>query len=82
VASPQQAQEVHAAIRKWLKEKISPEVSSKTRIIYGGSVNGANSAKLAKKEDIDGFLVRGALLKEATFVTICNAVTAMKAVAT
>jgi triosephosphate isomerase len=78
VASPQQAQEVHAAIRKWLKEKISPEVSSKTRIIYGGSVNGANSAELATQEDIDGFLVGGASLKGPEFATICNAVTAKK----
>jgi triosephosphate isomerase len=81
VASPQQAQEVHAAIRGWLNDKISPEVASATRIIYGGSVNGANSAELAKKEDIDGFLVGGASLKGAEFVTICNAVTAKKAVA-
>lgn len=81
VASPQQAQEVHAAIRQWLSDKISPEVSSATRIIYGGSVNGANSAELAKKEDIDGFLVGGASLKGAEFATICNAVTAKKVAA-
>jgi triosephosphate isomerase len=81
VASPQQAQEVHAAIRQWLKEKISPEVSSKTRIIYGGSVNGANSAELATQEDIDGFLVGGAALKGPEFATICNAVTAKKVAA-
>jgi triosephosphate isomerase len=81
VATPQQAQEVHAAIRGWLSEKISPEVASATRIIYGGSVNGANSGELAKQEDIDGFLVGGASLKGAEFATICNAVTAKKAVA-
>jgi triosephosphate isomerase len=81
VATPQQAQEVHAAIRQWLKEKISPEVSSKTRIIYGGSVNGANSAELATQEDIDGFLVGGASLKGPEFATICNAVTAKKVTA-
>jgi triosephosphate isomerase len=81
VASPQQAQEVHAAIRQWLKEKVSEEVSSKTRIIYGGSVNGANSAELATQADIDGFLVGGASLKGPEFATICNAVTAKKAAA-
>ncbi|KAG0606303.1 hypothetical protein M758_9G130500 [Ceratodon purpureus] len=81
VASPQQAQEVHAAIRGWLSDKISPEVAAATRIIYGGSVNGANSGELAKKEDIDGFLVGGASLKGPEFVTICNAVTAKKSVA-
>lgn len=78
VASPQQAQEVHSAIRSWLSDKISPEVSSATRIVYGGSVNGANSAELAKQEDIDGFLVGGASLKGPEFATICNAVTAKK----
>ena len=36
VASPQQAQEVHAAIRKWLGENVSAEAASSTRIIYGG----------------------------------------------
>ena len=37
VASPEQAQEVHAAVRDWLKKNVSPEVASKTRIIYGGN---------------------------------------------
>jgi triosephosphate isomerase (TIM) len=36
VATPQQAQEVHAAVRDWLKTNVSPEVASVTRIIYGG----------------------------------------------
>lgn len=81
VASPQQAQEVHAAIRKWLTEKLSPEISQSTRIIYGGSANAANSGDLAKQEDIDGFLVGGAALKGADFATICNAVTSKKKVA-
>lgn len=38
VATPQQAQEVHAALRDWLKNNVSAEVASKTRIIYGGSL--------------------------------------------
>ncbi|KAL5985988.1 hypothetical protein ACLOJK_027978 [Asimina triloba] len=63
VATPQQAQEVHVAVRNWLKKNVSAEVASKTRIIYGGSVNGSNCADLAKQEDIDGFLVGGASLK-------------------
>lgn len=37
VATPQQAQEVHVAVRDWLKNNVSAEVASKTRIIYGGS---------------------------------------------
>lgn len=36
MATPQQAQEVHVAVRDWLKKNVSDEVASKTRIIYGG----------------------------------------------
>ncbi|KAJ9193029.1 hypothetical protein DTO166G4_8215 [Paecilomyces variotii] len=72
VATTEQAQEVHAAIRKWLAEKISPEVSENTRIIYGGSVSEKNCRELAKQADVDGFLVGGASLKPA-FVDIINA---------
>ncbi|KAL5706516.1 triose-phosphate isomerase [Ranunculus cassubicifolius] len=81
VASPEQAQEVHAAVRNWIKENVSAEVASKTRIIYGGSVNGSNCAELAKKEDIDGFLVGGASLKGPEFATIVNSVTSKKVAA-
>lgn len=81
VASPQQAQEVHLAVRDWLKKNISPEVASATRIIYGGSVNGGNCAELAKQEDIDGFLVGGASLKGPEFATIINSVTSKKVTA-
>lgn len=72
VATTQQAQEVHAAIRKWLAEAISPEVSEATRVIYGGSVSEKNCRDLAKEHDVDGFLVGGASLKPA-FVDIINA---------
>lgn len=61
----QQAQEVHAAIRHWLKEKVSPEASEATRILYGGSVTDKNSKDLATQPDVDGFLVGGASLKPA-----------------
>lgn len=81
VATPQQAQEVHVAVRDWLKNNVSAEVASKTRIIYGGSVNGGNSTELAKQEDIDGFLVGGASLKGPEFATIVNSVTAKKVAA-
>eukprot|EP00475_Leptophrys_vorax_P021613 TRINITY_DN2935_c0_g2_i1.p1 TRINITY_DN2935_c0_g2~~TRINITY_DN2935_c0_g2_i1.p1 ORF type:complete len:189 (-),score=18.60 TRINITY_DN2935_c0_g2_i1:229-750(-) len=79
VASPEQAQEVHAAIRKWLRDNVSADVASKTRIIYGGSVSPANCATLAGEEDIDGFLVGGASLKGPDFATICNSVTSKAA---
>ena len=72
VATTEQAQDVHAAIRKFLKSAVSEEAASKTRIIYGGSVSEKNCGELAKAEDIDGFLVGGASLKPA-FVDIINA---------
>ena len=70
VASPEQAQEVHAFLRDWLAKEVSPEVGAATRIIYGGSVNPGNCEDLAVKEDIDGFLVGGASLKAGDFATI------------
>lgn len=72
VATTEQAQEVHAAIREWLKKDVSAEASDKTRILYGGSVSEKNCKDLAKQPDIDGFLVGGASLKPA-FVDIINA---------
>lgn len=71
-ATPDQAQEVHQQLREWLTKNVSAEVSASTRIIYGGSVTGANSQELARKPDIDGFLVGGASLKPE-FVQIANA---------
>lgn len=71
-ATPAQAQEVHKQLRAWLAQNVSAQVAQSTRIIYGGSVTGANSAELAKEGDIDGFLVGGASLKKE-FVQIINA---------
>lgn len=71
-ATPAQAQEVHAALRKWFTENVSPEVSDAIRIQYGGSVTAANCRELASQPDIDGFLVGGASLKPE-FVQIVNA---------
>ena len=68
-ASPEQAQEVHAALRRWLLTNLSAEVASNTRIIYGGSVKPANSSALIACDDIDGFLVGGCSLK-ADFMEI------------
>lgn len=72
VASPAQAQEVHAGLRKWFAEKVSAEVSASTRIIYGGSVSGSNCKELAGQTDVDGFLVGGASLKPE-FIDIIKA---------
>lgn len=71
VATTEQAQEVHAAIREWLKKDVSSEAAEATRILYGGSVTEKNCSELAKQPDIDGFLVGGASLKPA-FVDIIN----------
>mmetsp|Transcript_698 Transcript_698/g.2851 ORF Transcript_698/g.2851 Transcript_698/m.2851 type:complete len:316 (-) Transcript_698:224-1171(-) len=72
VATPEQAQETHAGIRQYMAEAVSPAVASAVRIQYGGSVNAGNCEELARCEDIDGFLVGGASLDGAAFVTICN----------
>jgi len=71
VATTEQAQEVHKAIREWLKAKVSDKVAEETRILYGGSVNEKNCGELSKQPDIDGFLVGGASLKP-DFVDIIN----------
>ncbi|KAK4962170.1 triosephosphate isomerase [Elasticomyces elasticus] len=71
VATTEQAQEVHAAIRGWMSKEVSKDAAEKTRIIYGGSVSEKNCKDLAKEKDIDGFLVGGASLKPA-FVDIIN----------
>jgi triosephosphate isomerase (TIM) len=65
VATTEQAQEVHAAIREWLGKEVSAEAKENTRILYGGSVSEKNCQELAKQPDIDGFLVGGASLKPA-----------------
>jgi triosephosphate isomerase len=77
-ATPKQAQEVHAEIRKWLHDSASAEVAATTRIIYGGSVKPDNSDELASEPDIDGFLVGGASLKAADFFKIASAANAKK----
>lgn len=63
VATPDQAEETHAAIRAYLKDAVSEEVAEKVRIQYGGSVTPDNCAELIAKPNIDGFLVGGASLK-------------------
>lgn len=73
VATPEQAQEVHAFLRKWIAKNVSPQVASSLRIIYGGSVNDGNCKALAQLEDVDGFLVGGASLVGSSFVNICHA---------
>lgn len=71
-ATPEQAQEVHEAVRAIVAE-YSAEVASGLRILYGGSVNAANAAELFANPDVDGGLVGGASLKPNDFIAICRA---------
>ena len=73
VATPQQAQEVHAMIRGLLGKLASPAVAAKIQIQYGGSVKPDNAAELAAQPDIDGALVGGASLKAEDFLGIARA---------
>jgi len=61
-ATPEDAQEVCAAIRGEIKEIGSPEIAHDMRILYGGSVKAANIAEIMKKPDVDGALIGGASL--------------------
>merc|ERR1711957_357253 len=62
-ASPQDAQDTHAGIRKLISEKAPAAVAEAIRIQYGASANGKNAPELSAMPDIDGFLVGGASLK-------------------
>ncbi|WFD40970.1 triose-phosphate isomerase [Malassezia japonica] len=72
VATAEQAQEVHKAIREWLGKAVGSSAADSVRVIYGGSVAAKNCKELASQPDIDGFLVGGASLKPE-FVDIVNA---------
>jgi triosephosphate isomerase len=72
-ATPQQAQEVHAAIRIALCDHFGKEKGELIRILYGGSVTPENIDSLVAKPDIDGALVGGASLKAESFARIVRA---------
>lgn len=71
-ASPEQAQEMHAAIRASISEVYGEEVAQLIPILYGGSVNAANAKDLFANEDVDGGLVGGASLKADVFLQVMN----------
>jgi len=71
-ATPDQAQEMHAFIRRVFTERHSPGAADTLRILYGGSVKPDNIAGLMKQPDIDGALVGGASLKAESFAEIVN----------
>lgn len=70
VATPQQAQEVHALIRKLVGQLYNPTTADKVVIQYGGSVKPDNAKELLHQPDIDGALVGGACLKADSFAAI------------
>src|SRR5262245_45080882 len=73
VATPEQAQEVHAALRKLVRVSHGDAVAAATRILYGGSVKPDNAAALLEQHDIDGALVGGACLVATSFLEIIRA---------
>jgi triosephosphate isomerase len=74
-ATPQQAQEVHSALRS-MAAKRSAKIAADLRLLYGGSVKAANAADLFSMADIDGGLIGGASLDASEFLAICAAAAA------
>jgi triosephosphate isomerase len=72
-ATPAQAQEVHAHLRRLCGETLGEKAAEKLRIQYGGSVNDQNARDLFGQPDIDGGLIGGAALKADSFTAICKA---------
>ncbi|MDR2116321.1 MAG: triose-phosphate isomerase [Planctomycetaceae bacterium] len=74
VATPDQAEEVHVAIRKMIEKNYNKEVAEAVRIQYGGSVNDKNAKEILAKPNVDGALVGGASLKVDPFLGIIKSV--------
>ena len=71
-ATPDQAQQVAAALRSTLAEVLGDEAAQRTRILYGGSVKASNIAGFMREPDVDGALVGGASLQVDEFGGICR----------
>jgi triosephosphate isomerase len=72
-ASPEQAQEMHAFIRKTLEVKYGSDVANSISILYGGSVKPANAKEIFSNPDVDGGLIGGGALNAEDFFAIVNA---------
>ena len=72
-ATPQQAEEVHADLRRLIESRYNSQVASSVRIQYGGSVKPENAGELLSQPNIDGALVGGASLKAPSFLGIVAA---------
>ncbi|MDX1830284.1 MAG: triose-phosphate isomerase [Lutibacter sp.] len=73
-ASPEQAQEIHAFIRKILTDKYDEATAESISILYGGSVKPANAKEIFSKQDVDGGLIGGAALNKDDFKAIIDAI--------
>lgn len=73
-ASPEQAQEMHAFIRKTIAEAYDNAVANNVSILYGGSVKPANAQEIFGKPDVDGGLIGGASLKADDFIAIIESI--------
>ena len=73
-ASPEQAQEMHAFIRKIVAEKYNNDVAENVSILYGGSVKPANAQEIFSKTDVDGGLIGGAALNSKDFKDIIDGI--------
>jgi triosephosphate isomerase len=71
-ATPEQAQEMHAFIRRVFADTYSDQAANELRILYGGSVKPDNIAGLMSQKDVDGALVGGASLQAESFAKIVN----------
>ncbi len=72
-ATPEMAQEAHAAIRKLLAERFQDTIAVKMRILYGGSMKPKNAGELLGQPDVDGGLIGGASLDAKSFVELIQA---------
>lgn len=71
-ATPEQAEQVAAALRKVLQEKLGETAAATTRVLYGGSVKSGNIASFMRKVNVDGALIGGASLDLDEFVKIAQ----------
>ncbi len=72
-ASPEQAQDMHAFIRKTIQATYGDDVANDISILYGGSVKPNNAKEIFSKPDVDGGLIGGASLNAKDFFAIVNA---------
>ncbi|MBD5217688.1 MAG: triose-phosphate isomerase [Bacteroidales bacterium] len=72
-ATAEQAQDMHAHIRKVIEDKYGKEIADNTSILYGGSCKPTNARELFSKPDVDGGLIGGAALKADSFMGIVEA---------